>query len=292
MFAGLVDFVTVVETGSFTAAADKLHSSKASISQRVSDLEHRLGVQLLYRSTRKLRLTDAGESYYQSCRQGLELLEDGALAAQQLQHHLQGKIKINSLGGIFAEQWLAPALLEFRQEQPNIDIELDLSSQREDLLSSPFDIVFRMGELPDSSLQVRVLSQLNTHVVASPSYLAANGQPQHPEELRHHQCICGTVSQWPFQKNKQKLLVSVSGSFACPNGHVLKQAALEGLGFIRTHDMYLRDALADGRLKSVLEDWQELSQPLWMVFPPARYRSKRVTKLADWLVDYAKRKPI
>ncbi|MDO6762771.1 LysR family transcriptional regulator [Agarivorans sp. 1_MG-2023] len=292
MFNGVLDFVTVVEEGSFTAAAEKLVSSKASISQRVSDLETRLGVQLLYRSTRKLRLTEAGERYYQSCQQGLELLEDGALAAQQLQHHLQGKVVINSLGGIFAEQWLAPALMAFRQEHPNIDIELDLSSQREDLLSSPFDIVFRMGALPNSNLQVRILSQMNTYVVASPSYFERYGKPKHPDELKQHQCVCGTVSQWPFVQREQKLMTTVSGPFSCPNGHVLKQAALQGLGLIRTHEMYLREALAEGSLEAVLQDWQELSQPLWMVFPPARFRSKRVSMLADWLVAYAVAHPI
>ncbi|MGY5452310.1 LysR family transcriptional regulator [Agarivorans sp. MS3-6] len=292
MFSGVVDFVTVVEMGSFTAAADKLLSSKASVSQRVSDLETRLGVQLLYRSTRKLRLTEAGESYYQSCRQGLEHLEHGALAAQQLQHHLQGKVTINSLGGIFAEQWLAPALLAFRQEHPNIEIDVDLSSQREDLLASSFDIVFRMGALPDSSLQVRVLTQLNTHVVASPAYLATHGRPLHPEELKQHQCVCGTVSQWPFYKGNQKILIPVNGSFSCPNGHILMQAALRGVGLIRTHDMYLREALSDGRLEAVLEDWQVVSQPLWMVFPPAKFRARRVTMLADWLANYTKQHPI
>ncbi len=292
MYEGVVDFVTVVESTSFTAASEKLECSKASISQRVSDLEARLGVQLLYRSTRKLRLTEAGEAYYQRCRQSLELLEEAGLAAQQQQHNLQGKVVVNSQGGIFAEQWLAPALLAFRQRYPKIDIQLDLSSQREDLLSSPFDLVLRMGALPDSSLQVRVLSQLHTYVVASPEYLQQHGVPQHPEELKAHPCICGTVSHWPFVKHQQRLMVNVKGPFSCPNGHVLKQAALQGLGFIRSHEMYLRDALTDGSLQAVLQDWQENSQPLWMVFPPARFRSQRVSALADWLVNYAQQHPI
>ncbi|WP_432454278.1 MULTISPECIES: LysR substrate-binding domain-containing protein [unclassified Agarivorans] len=292
MFAGVLDFVAVVDAGSFTAAAEKLSRSKASVSQRISDLEARLGVQLLFRSTRKLRLTEAGQSYYHSCRLALEQLEQGALVAQQSQEQLQGKVVINSVGGIFAEQWLAGALLAFGQRYPNIELELDLSSQREDLLAAPFDIVIRMGALPDSGLPVRVLAHLASHVVASPAYLRRHGRPQHPEQLKSHQCLCGSLTHWPFVQGQQRISVSVNGAFACANGHVLKQAALQGFGLIRSHEMYLRDAIQSGRLEAVLEDWQADSQPLWMVFPPARFRAKRVLMLADWLVDYAKSHPI
>ncbi|QYK02573.1 LysR family transcriptional regulator [Shewanella psychrotolerans] len=289
MHSGIMDFVAVVEAGSFTAAAEQLKSSKASVSQRISDLESHLGVQLLFRSTRKLRLTEAGEHYYQSCKRGIEQFELGALAAQQLQHHLKGKITINSVGGIFAENWLAPAVLEFQQQYPNIEINLDLSSQREDLLVSPFDIVIRMGELPDSSLQARVLTHLDSHIVASPDYLSAHKPINHPEQLKAHQCLVGSVVNWQFVKNNRRLTVPVSGAFRCANGHILRQAALRGLGLIRSHDMYLRADIAQGRLTPVLADWQVQGQPLWMVFPPARFRSERVKAMADWLIDYAKR---
>jgi len=284
-WSGISAFISVVEHGSFTAAAEHLGVSKANLSQQVSALEKSLGVTLLYRTTRRLRLTEVGQGYYQMCVTGLKQLDDAREWATQSTQSLSGRIRMNSVGGVIGEESIAPLLIDFQQAHPEIDVLLDFSSQKEDLLRSEYDLVMRMGALPDSSLVARRLHQISTCYVASPDFLHTYGPVNHPEDLRTLPLIYGSVSEWLFVRQDEQVRVQAGRGFQIANGRVMVQAAERGLGVARLADIYVNCAIREGRLVEVLPAWRQQT-PLSLVCPPARYQLNRVRALADWLIEH------
>lgn len=283
----LFAFLAVVETGSFTLAAEKMQTSKARVSQQVSKLEAELGITLLHRSTRTIHLTDAGESFYnESCR-AANILQQAQKQIQDEQDNLAGQIKLNSVGGLFAEQLLTPAIIHFMQQHPDIEIIIDLTSHQVDVMAESFDLVIRMGKLNDSSLIGRQLMALKTYAVASPLYLKQYGIPSLPHELAHHNCLCGSIKHWQFiNKDNDKQEVTVDGSLKSANGHILHAAAIAGLGIVRLNELYLKADLANGQLLPVLKNWHIQSQPVSLIYPKVRYKTKRIQVFVEFLVTW------
>ncbi|WP_372832024.1 LysR substrate-binding domain-containing protein [Pontibacterium sp.] len=284
-WSGIRSFIAVAEHGSFTAAAEALGMSKASLSQQVTALEKTLGVQLLYRTTRILRLTEIGQGYYEQCRAGVNQLDNAREWATQSTQALSGTIHMNSVGGLIGEELIAPMLIEFQQTYPQIDVSLDFSSQRVDLIESQYDLVMRMGELPDSSLIARRLHVITTRYVASPEFLTKQGAIQHPNDLRELPLIYGSVSEWLFVKPDEQVRIQASRGFQIANGRVMCRAAEQGLGVARLADPYVNVALREGSLVEVLPEWRQTT-PLSLICPPARYQLNRVRTLADWLIEH------
>lgn len=282
-WSGIRSFIAVAEHGSFTAAADATGLSKAGLSQQVTALEKALGVQLLYRTTRILRLTEVGQGYYEMCRQGVNQLCDADEWATQTTQALSGAIHMNSVGGLIGEELIAPLLIQFQKEYPAIDVILDFSSQRVDLIDGHYDIVMRMGELPDSTLIARRLHTITTRYVASPAFIAEHGEIQHPHDLQNVPLIYGSVNEWQFIRPEQQYRVQAKRGFQIANGRVMVQAAKEGLGVARLADVYVASALQCGELVEVLPEWRQ-STPLSLICPPARYQLERVRTLADWCI--------
>ncbi|WP_111978333.1 LysR family transcriptional regulator [Algibacillus agarilyticus] len=286
--ADVMAFIKVVEMGSFTQAAIFLNTSKARVSQQVSKLEAALGTTLLHRTTRKIRLTEVGETYFDECQRAAHILQLAERQLHEKQNDETGIIRLNSVGGLFAERILTPAITAFLLRYPQIKLELDLTSHQIDLLSEQFDLVIRMGALVDSTLVGRELMQLSTHVVASPLYLTQIKKLVTPKQLIHANCLCGSVKKWHFEhtKTQEKVDVNVSGSLAAANGHVICQAALAGLGVARLNALYTQAHLEHGKLVTVFDDWQSSSQPVSLVYPKARYKTKRIQLFVDFLVDW------
>lgn len=284
-WSGIRSFIAVAEHGSFTAAAEALGMSKASLSQQVTALEKTLGVQLLYRTARILRLTEIGQGYYEQCRAGVNQLDNAREWATQSTQALSGSIHMNSVGGLIGEELIAPMLIDFQQTYPQIDVSLDFSSQRVDLIESQYDLVMRMGELPDSSLIARRLHAITTRYVASSEFLAKQGEIQHPNDLRELPLIYGSVSEWLFVKPDEQVRIQASRGFQIANGRVMCRAAEQGLGVARLADPYVNVALREGRLVEVLPEWRQTT-PLSLICPPARYQLNRVRALADWLIEH------
>ncbi len=282
-WSGIRSFLAVVEHGSFTAAADACGLSKTSLSQQLSALEKSLGVQLLYRTTRKLRLTEVGRGYYQMCRQGMQQMDSAREWATQATHALSGTVRMNAVGGLIGEELIAPLLIEFQGSHPEIDVSLDFSSQRVDLMASDYDLVMRMGDLPDSSLVARRLHTITTRYVASPDFIHQHGDIGHPEDLRQLPLISGSITSWQFINRDQQVTVQADRGFRIANGRVMYQAALAGLGVARLADVYVEAAIREGTLVEVLPDWSQTT-PLSLVCPPARHQLHRVRALMDWLV--------
>jgi len=279
---GIRSFLAVADHGSFTAAAEATGFSKSNLSQQVSALEQQLGVQLLLRTTRRLRLTEVGQGYAEQCRHALQQLNDAADWAVQSTHSLSGRINVNSVGGLIGEEVVAPLLIRFQQQYPGIEIALDFSSRTEDLLAGNLDLVVRIGELPDSNLVARTLHKVSTRYVASPGFLEAREKINHPQALKKLPLICGSIREWHFYKDQEQCTVHVGDGFRIANGRVMLQAAKAGLGIARLIDIYSDQALARGELVEVLPEWG-LETPLSLVCPPARHRLQRVRVLMEWL---------
>ena len=278
-------FLLVAEHGSFTAAAEASGHSKANLSQQVTALEQALGVQLLHRTTRSLRLTSIGEGYRERSQLAFRQLESAADWAMQATRELKGPIRMNTVGGLIGEELIAPLVFHFQQAHPGVEVELDFSSPRVDLPSSPYDLVVRMGALADSSLVARSLHQVTTRYVASPAFLARHGPIREPADLRELPLIYGSVDQWLLVRGHEQQLVQVKRGFRIISGRAMRQAALQGLGVTRLTDAYIQADISRGALLEVLPEWSETTQ-LSLVCPPHRYQLQRVRGLMDWLKEH------
>lgn len=281
-------FLAVVETGSFTAAAERNRTTKARVSQQISALEEHLGTTLLHRSTRKIRLTQAGELYYEESLRAFGILSQAERQVRENSDVVSGLISINSVGGIFAETILTPALLAFKEAYPEVSVKLDLSSQRVDLMAENYDLVVRAGKLEDSNLVARRIMSTRAEVVASPDYLAKQPPISSPADLTQHNCLCGTITQWGFEhaETGEEVEVKVAGSLSSANGHILTKATEQGFGIARLAYPYVDQALKEGRLVRVFDDWIVPHGQISLVYPKVRFRVKRIQLLVEFLVSW------
>lgn len=281
-------FVTVVDAGSFTAAAEDLGVSKSHVSKQVSALEDRLGAQLLHRTTRSLSVTDAGQGFYERGTLILEQLEEAERAVMQLQTKPRGRLKV-SVPMTFGVRHVAPIVAEFLREYPEISIDLDLSDRKVDMIDEGFDLAIRIGELQDSSLMVRKLAPATRYCCASPAYLETHGTPQHPAELADHECLeyaYGRLNTWQFvNPDGEEHFVQVKGRLRANNGEVLVESAVGGLGVALIPDFMLGDHLQSGRLVRLLDDWMEWNAGVFALYPHNRHLSAKVRRFVDFLVD-------
>lgn len=191
-------FVVIAKAGSFTKAAELLGCSRSYLSRQLNQLEAQLGVSLIIRTTRAQRLTPQGQVFYETCQQSLTKIASAVSGVVESANALSGTLNINCVGGYIGETLIMGLINAFLQDYPNIDINLDFDSRRVDLISGEFDFVFRMGSLEDSSLIARKLMDINIVTLATSGYLQRKGRPEHPRDLKHHNCITGSVKTWRF----------------------------------------------------------------------------------------------
>lgn len=278
-------FAQVMEAGSFTAAADRLGMSKQSVSRRLMQLEERLGVRLLNRSTRRLDATPLGQHYYQSA---LRLLGE----VQQVEHDISGQAQ--ALRGTlrlsaplsFAMSHLGCLLTEFLQLHPQVEVEVDLSDRAVDLIGEGYDLALRIGALEDSSLIARRIASVERVYCASPAYLQARGVPLKPEDLAGHDCLPYGHSrqvQWQFRQGGKAQAIQVTGRMRANNGELLRDAAIAGMGVTYLPTFIVGQALADGRLVNVLEEWTPPALQLSAVYPQHRQVARPVQGFVSFL---------
>lgn len=277
-------FVEVVRGGSFAAAARQLQVSNSHISRLVSQLEQQLGTQLLYRTTRQIRLTDAGALYYDSCRQ----LFDGFKEAELLLNHHQGQptglLKITA-ATTFGDRYIAPLVNDFALLYPQIKVSMHFSNRQVELIDEGFDLGIRMGVLKESTLIARRLCDRKEYIIGSPDYFARNPAPQNLASLEQHQCLIGSRGNWLFAQNGLRKDVIVRGNWQANSGPGLLDAALKGLGIAQLPDYYVDEHLASGRLQSVLDDYRYTDTGVWVVYPQQRYLAPKVRFFIDFLVE-------
>lgn len=278
-------FVLIAQLGNFTKAADVLNVSRSHVSRQISQLEAQMGVTLLIRTTRTLKLTEAGKGLYLKCEQAMQGIDEALLSAVEDVESIQGNIRINSVGGYLGEEIVAKLASDFMLQHPEVTIDLDFSSHRVDLIEEDFDIALRMGKLEDAGFIARKLLDIQMSTLASPSYLKQRGKPLEPKALSEHRCLTGSVNRWSFinKDNNQVSEVRVKGQLRCKNGRVLVNAALNGNGIIRVPTLYCQSELEKGDLVEVFDDWGIPSVEFSAIYSRDPYQPKRLKAFIDFL---------
>ncbi len=287
-------FVVIAQQGSFTKAADILGCSRSYLSRQLNQLEARLGVSLIIRTTRTQRLTQQGQTLFEQCQQSFNRIESAISGALESTNEIAGPLKINCVGGYIGETLIVELINGFSRRYPEIDITLDFDSRRVDLISGEFDFVFRMGRLDDSGLIARKLMDIEIVTLASPEYFKAKGRPSHPRALKQHHCITGSVKNWRFLSTSLKGKkgesvtedVQVRGPFSCKNGHAMVNNAKAGLGIVRVPAMYCQSELANGELVPLFSEWQAASVALNLIYLQDNYQSKKLSVFKDYVIRY------
>ena len=281
---GVNEFVAVAETESFTRAAKRLGVSTAHVSRQISALEDRLSTRLFYRTTRRVSTTEAGQIYYQHCRQILDALEQAERSMTNMQLVPQGRLRLTA-PVTYGEKSIAPLVNDFVLRYPELDVEMKLTNQQLDLVAEGYDLAVRLGKLDDSSLMARRLASRTLYVCASPAYLAVHGTPYSLSELEHHNCLQGNLGYWRFQDAGHPRNVRIRGNVRCDSGRALLDAALKGVGIVQLPDYYVGPALDAGTLIPLLTHYQEDDDGIWAVYPHNRHLSPKVRMLLDYFVD-------
>lgn len=280
-------FATVVETGSFTQAANKLGQPKSTLSRRISRLEEQLKVRLLHRTTRALHLTDVGETYYKYCAR----IRNDALEAEQTISEISAEP--SGLLVLTAPMNLSGALsrlvAEFMQRHPAVTIQVVYTDATVDLVNEGIDLAFRFGNLKDSSFVSRRLGADTGVICASPDYLAGAPRLERPEDLTDHRCISYNPpqrgSRWEMHGNGGKVTVSVTPCLSVNNLDAIHGAAVNGVGIAMLPARLCRESFESGKLVPVLTDWSYSLVHLNLVYPTRRQLSAKVRAFIDFTVE-------
>ncbi|WP_122556244.1 LysR family transcriptional regulator [Pseudomonas viridiflava] len=291
-FDAMQAFARVVETGSFTKAAGTLHMSKTSVTQLVQQLEARLRVKLLNRTTRKVNVTADGAAYYERVIQLLADMDDAETSLSSAAALPRGRLRVD-VPSPFASLLLMPALPAFHARYPDIQIDLGASDRVVDLVRENVDCVLRGGEISDQSLIARRVGDLRLGIYATPGYLQRMGTPNHPKDLEnsHHRIVgylwARTGKALPYAMHRCEESVHVHGRYvlAVDDGNAYLAAGLAGMGVIWLPDYMVRPHLGSGDLVPLFEDWRMDSMPMYVAFPPNRHVSAKVRVFIDWVAE-------
>ncbi len=278
-------FASVVEHRSFSAAADAIGLSKATVSKAITRLEAHLGQSLFHRTSRRLALTEAGKPLAEHA---ARILAEARLAEESANDAASaptGRVRLAAPMS-FGITNVAPLLAEFLAAHPGIEVDLHLSDARVDIVAEGFDVALRIAELPDSSLRARRLCTINSYIVAAPNYLAANGTPTHPAQLGEHRLFgySNVVGPWRFHgPGGAEVSVRAQGPLTANSGEAILPALVAGLGIARLPEFIVGAALASGALVSILADWAPAPIGLHLLTPPSPLRPARVEALIAFL---------
>lgn len=286
-FDELNSFVCVVDRGSFTAAAQQLNIAKSAVSKKVNELENRLGVKLLNRTTRRLSLTESGRVFYDRAKQILADLSEAEASISSEYAALQGTLKVAAPLS-FGLAHLAPAINEFLAENTGLKIDIDLNDRRIDVIQEGFDVAIRVGRLEDSTLMARRLAPIKLLLCASPTYLSIWGEPKTPDDLLQHQGLAymNIGKNWHFtDKDGKDYSVPMPIRLRANNGNLLLSAAVENLGLILTPSFIAYEALAEKKLVRIMQDYEPDDIYAYALYPQTRFVSHRVRKFIDFLSE-------
>jgi DNA-binding transcriptional LysR family regulator len=288
-FQQMQAFVSVVDQGSFVRAAEAQNTSKAAISRQVADLEHRLGIRLLNRTTRKLSMTDEGQMFYQRCTDLLNGLEEAESELSLRRGIPSGRLRI-SAPVTFGISYLAPLWGTFLQHHPKISMEVSLSDRTVDLVEDGFDLAIRISRAPHPTYIARKLASTRMVLCASPAYLARNGTPEHPHDIADHNVISYTYwsskDEWEFTLPNGKIeTVKTRPRLHANSGDTCVAAALQDQGIVLQPDFLVHEALRDGKLTQFLQQYETAELGIYAVYSSRRHLPLKLRSLIDFLVD-------
>ena len=281
-------FCKVIETQSFTQAANQQNISVAMASKLVSQLEEHLKTRLLQRTTRKIVPTEAGMLYYQRCQAILLDLSEADSSISNMTTSLQGNLLI-SVPRDFGLLYISPNLPKFIELHPNLHVEIEFEDKRVDLVAEGYDLALRIGYMQDSSLVARKISSSPMHFVASPSYLEARGIPLTPDDLEYHQGLLYKSSlnqvHWQSTKTNQIQRYKIQSKVVSNNGMALLEMTKAGLGISNSPSFFVKDALASGELVEILSEYKQKPLDIYVVYPNRRHLPAKVRAFIEFLAS-------
>lgn len=297
-FDALQAFARVVETGSFTKAARALDVSNTTVTQLVQQLEARLRVKLLHRTTRQVRVTDDGAAYYDRVVRVLADLEDADTGLSNAAAALHGRLRVD-VPSPLARLVLVPALPDFQARYPDIELHLGVSDRMVDVIGDHVDCVIRGGELADSSLMARRVGDLAMGMYASPAYLERTGPPAHPRDLTDdpHRLVgylrwrSGRIAPVTMHRDGEAVALHGRHTLAVDDGNAYLAAGVAGLGVLCVPRYMAQPHVTRGELQPVLDDWRVDAMPLYVAFPPHRHVSAKLRSFIDWVAGMLARQP-
>lgn len=285
-FLEMRTFNTVVETGSFVGAADTLGFSKAAVSRYVGDLEARLGVGLLHRTTRRLSLTEEGEVFYARSKDLLAGLEEAESELNSRSVAARGLLRVNA-PVTFGIRNLAPLWGAFRELHPQVDLDVTLSDRVVDLIEEGYDLTIRIATLPSSTLISKKLASTRMTLCASPQYLAKHGVPRHPHDLASHAVISyshwSTGNEWHFDGPKGRVSVKIRPWISSNNGDTCRAAALAHQGIVLQPNFLVGPDIAAGALVGLMREYRALELGIYALYPTRKHVAPKVRALIDFL---------
>ena len=283
----MASFATVVRSGSFTRGAARLGLSKSVVSRHVSLLEKELGVQLLYRSTHTLSLTEAGERFYAYCKDLEQVSEQAIAVATAGREKPRGLLRV-TLPQTLVVSPLGALLSRFQKKYPDVHLDVRVTSLQVDPIEEGFDLALRIGDLPDSNLICRKLRDVRYLAVATPGYIRAHGRPRTTAELAQHNCLVYSEFESRTRSpdaggTRRKRGAVLAGNLSTNSGVLLMHALLAGQGIVLGPDLMVEGHLRSGRLRTVLDDAAMAETGLYAVFPPGRFPAASRTAFLDFL---------
>jgi DNA-binding transcriptional LysR family regulator len=288
MLAAMKVFSSVVETGGLSAAGRALGLAPSSVSRRIAELEDMLGVRLLQRTTRKLSLTEAGESYFERARDIVQAVEEANLAVTEERAGPSGVLRV-TVPATVARLHVAPAMAAFQSRYPAVRVVMSVTDRVVDIVGEGFDVAIRIGKLEDSSLIARKVGEARRLVCASPAYLERAGRPKHPEELSRHDCLTFRSQPgsnlWRFRRGEERIDVRASGPLFADHGETLAAAACAGLGLVLLPEWLVGLEIKAGRLVPVVTSYaaDPAKTPLYAVYAPGPYIAPKIRAFVDVL---------
>lgn len=287
-FEDMAIFIKIVEAGGISRAAEQLGIAKSAVSRRLGELERRLGVQLMNRSTRRYSLTEAGRNYYARAAQILSDTAELDAEISERQGLLRGSVRM-SLPLSFGLQHLAPAIIDFACQHPDLTVDIDFSDRHVDLIEEGYDLAIRITDPKSSTLIARKLTPIHFVLCASPAYLERRGEPRHPDDLADHDGVFYSnvpERSWTLiSPQGREFQASPHMRMSASNGDFLREAAIAGLGITRSPLFLVRKVLEEGRLKAVLADYTIPGLNAYALYPQTRFLSRRVRAIIDMIVD-------
>ncbi len=281
-------FVAVVEAGSLSEAAKRLGVTKSAVSKRLAQLEARLGVRLLHRTTRSLALTEAGERFHAHASTAVEAMLLAEHAATELQREPRGRLRVTALMA-FGKLHVTPLIGAFMAEHPNLAVSLNLDDRTHRIHEGEFDVALWAGPIADSSMVARTIAPLHSVVCASPGYLSSREPPQHPRDLLDHDCVSYSYSDqathWTFVRDGTSESVTVTSKFEVNNGEALCEVMMRGLGVSRLPTFIAGPHIASGALVPLLGEYTMPSKDLCAVYPDRAYLPRKVRVFIDHAVE-------
>jgi DNA-binding transcriptional LysR family regulator len=289
-FDAMQAFARVVEAGSFTKAAQTLHMSRTTVTQLVQQLEARLRVRLLNRTTRKVNLTADGALYYERVLRLLADMEDAESGLSSASAAPSGRLRVD-VPSPLARLVLIPALPAFHARYPDIQIDMGVSDRMVDVIGDQVDCIIRGGAIADLSLKARRVADLQMGVYAAPAYLAQHGAPAHPRDLEESQhrivgflsARTGKLLAWPMRRGEESVEITGRTILAVDDGNAYLEAGVAGLGVLWLLDYMAKAHVARGELVRLFDDWQMAPMPLTLAYSPNRHVSARLRVFIDWV---------